>query len=743
MKPILIIDYQGKNRYGSVNLDYWIDSNIVEFYEGIDNIDRFDQSMYETAFVHTSNQEANWAKQTFNPVFLFSGGKVQAPTQKRHMLFMSRQFFLERLPRVLEQYYNSGQINSDTFISQDENQDFQGPAVFRSSKTKSAITFTKDENCTDSNFVFPVLESHLRDNADIDFVATLRPLSEIKEPTPIFLHETYLTPRDGLELLLRIRLGAGIGGIFSRFPIYVQLQSSLDQLLRQYDIKFAVLCTRGVHIVEKFPAADDVPVDMLLPHELNAVLDQLPIRPDPNIDHHDLSNEWGVLRLWRGHQLSQEEEVEVPQELVRHRDSLLQREYYAYLAARSALNHGDVSDISEDSPELNSWRHFLALHIRRSNRPLRILLIDDEADKGWGHVLPIVLNSESPESIDLSVYPHGQMYSQKKARKEALENNWDIILCDLRLRLWDDRAITADSDPAKRATYSGIDLIRDIKQAKPNVPVVVFTASQTVWTTRSAEDVGADGYWVKESPERPADDKYSKRNIDELYSLIHRCVKKSQDHSFLWSLIDDVKDARHSDEYLRIFQPLDNYNRIKDRLSSIEHLLRRAYGLLMEEPTPFRQKQYNYESKHLSDLAFLHIWGCTNEVLAIRIKNVEDRDCRMIRSNRECDIYWSAQGERPGAASWIASEMDEISKTNRIRPSASRSKRGSDTTYISLLLKEAKRSELDHSFGRCKDVRNMIDVVHGHVGTNRERVNISDHLEPLVNIVRATLLLDN
>lgn len=723
MQPILIVDNQGRDPYEAVNLQSWISRGIVDFRTSLDCTDHIDPSEYATAFVHQSNQEAyEWAKRQFQPVFLFSGGRVGDPRLKRHMYFMSRRFFLERLPRVLEEYRSTGRVEKDMFEHPigDTGQP-ESAADPTNSRPQGAITFTVGTG-SEGVSSYPIRE--IEETAEVDFVQTLRPLSEIDSPRPIFLEETYSSPGDGLELLLRIRLGAGLGGDFSRYPIYVKLETPLEKILGP-SLKYAILCAQGVNIVDSFPDTDDINATPLTSTELDAILDQLPIRPDPQVDHHDLTNAWGALRLWQGYRLLHERNPEISEALAQHRDKLLQREYYAYLAARSQLNQPENAESAPPkSKGIEDWEQFLAAHNEDHGRPLQILLIDDEAGKGWEEALSLALLADVEGEASLTVYPPSEAeFDNDEAHKTAVTENWDLVLCDLRLNLSRDKSLTADSDPSKRADYSGIELVQSIKEQKPTTPVIAFTASKTTWTTRAAQEAGVDGYWVKESPERALDEGYTQQNVRNLYSLIQSSVRKRRRYAFLWDLIEKVRSAQEDSEMLSQISDFQGNQRTEDLAEvykRIEHLLLRSYGYLDVRVTSFQKNAFQYDP---AGIAFIHLWGCLNQITELRYR-FDRSEARLLGQGYHSKRIWDCGREQKYKDwvydtfySWLPTYMQRDLDPCRDESS----KRGADYIYSALLLAESGKDDLsrrlwDSDMGvPLKDIRNKLDFIHGRI----------------------------
>jgi DNA-binding NarL/FixJ family response regulator len=734
MKPILIVDNEGRDSYQTVDLQSWVEGGIVDFRTSLDRTDHIDPSEYATAFVHQSNKEAyDWAKKKFQPVFFFTGERVSDPYVNRHMYFMSRRYFLEKLPQVLAEYQESERVEKDMFEPPlGDGGQLESTPDSQDVGIGSAITFTSGTGRRKQH-TYPVRRMGEEEGGDINFVDTLRPLGEVEAVLPIFLEETYDRPRDGLELLLRIRLGLGpaFRGDFQFYPIYIRLKTPLEKLLAR-DMKYAILCTPGTSIVDSHPSPDDFESELLKNEkltevQLGSILDQLPIRPhDPKVDHHDLTNEWGALRLWFGYQRLTKGSTKRPTVLSKRIKDLLQREYFAYLSSQSALNR-ELTQKADSTPvELNrveDWRKFLKRHQANCGRPLQVLLIDDEAEKGWEEVLSLVLSADVDNVVSLTVYSSSEDgFDTDEAYRKAVDEDWDVVLCDLRLELPRDRKRTASPNPSKRAYYSGIELVESIKRKKPATPVIAFTASKTTWTTRAAQEAGVDGYWVKESPEHALDEGYSQQSVSNLYSLIQSSVEERRRHAFLWSLIEKVRRARDDSKMLaRIsdFHQSRSPGSVAQMYEHVEHLLLRAYGYLDVEATSLQREAFRYDP---AGIAFIHLWGCLNQITDLRYRFGES-EARLFAQGYESKRIWDCTQGNEKFEEWVYDTfyrwLPEHVRLDPCRDASSR--RGADYIYSALLLAETGKNELsrrlwDSGMGLpLKDIRNKLDFIHGRI----------------------------
>jgi len=191
----------------------------------------------------------------------------------------------------------------------------------------------------------------------------------------------------------------------------------------------------------------------------------------------------------------------------------------------------------------------------------RILLIDDEADKGWEYVLKrmIVTNEGDFDVIKRKVESYNAFTKEEKERIE--KGNYDLILLDLRMNG------IAEENIYKPDDFSGMKILKQIKKDSPGTQVIMFTASNKAWNLKALLDAGADGYYIKESPEYKFSNNFSIANYDALRENVKNCLKRS----YLRDIDVRMKDLR------RLF----NIN-ITDLKKSILNQLAVSYELLKD-----------------------------------------------------------------------------------------------------------------------------------------------------------------
>lgn len=151
----------------------------------------------------------------------------------------------------------------------------------------------------------------------------------------------------------------------------------------------------------------------------------------------------------------------------------------------------------------------------------RVLLIDDEADKGWEYVLKrlIVTNEDDFKVIGHKAKDYNDF--SKEERDQIEKGGFDLIFLDLRMNGAEEEIVYQPKD------FSGMKILKKIKEKQPGVQVIMFTASNKAWNLKALLDEGADGYYIKESPDYKFSLGFSIANYDALRENIKECLQRS------------------------------------------------------------------------------------------------------------------------------------------------------------------------------------------------------------------------
>ncbi len=219
-------------------------------------------------------------------------------------------------------------------------------------------------------------------------------------------------------------------------------------------------------------------------------------------DKHSLANQWGAFRL---------DEVAGTQAL--KGKALLNKQknlYFKYIRSQH-FNYDNIDlAISQAQNTINCAAK-------------NILLIDDEANEGWDLVLPKILEESNFSIIKQDGKSFEDFYQE--ANNEIINNDWDLILLDLRLNPENEESSTfiAKGDIS---AYSGAKLLKKIKEKNKGTQVIIMTASNKAWNMKYLLELGADGYYVKESPDIAFSSDFSHSNYQNFKTEVESCLNK-------------------------------------------------------------------------------------------------------------------------------------------------------------------------------------------------------------------------
>lgn len=289
-------------------------------------------------------------------------------------------------------------------------------------------------------------------------------------------------------------------------------------------------------------------------------VDIIKIIPNATEGRHSLANQWGadvLSRIVVGN--------ETNNELIKKARLSL---YFRYVRVLS-LSTIDIENIIHNIEPLSA--PVSLKNIDATGK--KILLIDDEADKGWDDVLRKMLPNAGFKTIQEQV-PDYESFSDD-AKKTIESGKYDLIFLDLRMNG------VAEEDTLRPNDFSGMKILKAIKEQNKGNQVIMFTASNKAWNMKALLDAGADGYYIKESPEYTFPASYSDSNARELCESITQCLE----NGYLRNVYSKVK---------RIKELINNSQCFSDRADEIMGSIDIAYDLLAKSNTKQEYKAYSY-----------------------------------------------------------------------------------------------------------------------------------------------------
>ena len=134
-------------------------------------------------------------------------------------------------------------------------------------------------------------------------------------------------------------------------------------------------------------------------------------------------------------------------------------------------------------------------------------------------------------------------------------------------------------------------------------------------------EYGADGYYIKESPEFLPSRTYSLENTMKLIATIQKACERSRNLSFYWNKINIINETIQKDE--TITNAMKSV--IKDRMNVVFSLISLEYR---------RSKYEKEKSDYKAELAFVSLWGLMNLLYELYFKKINySRSIANSRSN--------------------------------------------------------------------------------------------------------------
>ena len=311
----------------------------------------------------------------------------------------------------------------------------------------------------------------------------------------------------GLKLAMHIRLTKEIGNK-KLIPILFVSHFEFDEIMIRAKNDYLnlnyLLLTEGCKLVENDVKMIKRIIETMLPIDANKfasdVLGRLKILPTELIGKHSLANQWGAFRL---DEILQTKAFEDKKELKNRQKEL----YFKF-----------IRSLNDDTEGGATTALSLKLSVIANKK---ILFIDDEADKGWSDVLMKMFDTSDFQFIPQNTFT--QFYND--AENKIANDDWDLILLDLRLNPEEEEKPTfiAKGDIS---SYSGAKLLEKIKNKNRGTQVIIFTASNKAWNMKALLDLGADGYFIKESPEIGFTYQFSKENVENFLLNVENCLNK-------------------------------------------------------------------------------------------------------------------------------------------------------------------------------------------------------------------------
>jgi CheY-like chemotaxis protein len=315
-------------------------------------------------------------------------------------------------------------------------------------------------------------------------------------------------PELSLKLGYHIRLSIEKLSSKVLIPILFVNRISLNEVILNSRLSSQILGTKGVYFSDFNLEDNKLEIDEIkginVSDYVTGFLNIINIQPDETIGRHSLANIWGAFAM------DNAANTRVLDTDADFKKSL----YFKKVVARNHLLHLSRSFESIDNHNLNHQ----TIRIEAQNK--KILYIDDEANKGWESVLKKLFNTSRIDDIVVINEKVKDFDSLSSRSKAIIENEiFDLYLVDLRLNGLD------EDENIKTEEFSGMKVLQKIKSINRGNQVIIFTASNKSWNQKSLIDYGADGYFVKESPEYNFSIELSKSKLIYFKDEVESCLK--------------------------------------------------------------------------------------------------------------------------------------------------------------------------------------------------------------------------
>ena len=309
---------------------------------------------------------------------------------------------------------------------------------------------------------------------------------------------------------------------------------------------------------------------------------------------HSLANQWGasVLGGFVNKRIVSENE-----EIVRASKSL----YFKWTDA-----------CSRDSRTIFSDESFTGDNEKCLNASGRkILLIDDEAERGWKDILSSFFrDADCFHVISHSFATDDDLTDDEVEMIE--KNDYDLIFLDLRLNGVEEENVYSVND------FSGWKVLQLIKNYNPGIQIIMFTATNKVWNIKALLDGGADGYYIKESPESHSLS-FSRNNYSFFKETVDRCLSRG----FLrkvWNEIEIIQKRKS--------------NISKNSYSNVLKQLELAYTLWSKATSLTNPKSQEAES--MFSFTYISLFS----ILETIVKDYIDEDTLKFRKDQSLVPNW-------------------------------------------------------------------------------------------------------
>lgn len=358
----------------------------------------------------------------------------------------------------------------------------------------------------------------------------------------------------GINLGLHIRLTEELEEKRLISLIFISASTLEEILISQIEKTGYLLTTKGCRLVKRNGSKIKEAVQEAqfpTPTDLKSIIRQLVLNtPEDTLSRHSIANQWGAMKL---NEITEVNALPLNSDVMKKRKWL----YYKWLLMRNKDFEEKNTISNRTAPKLSGLTIVQKPDYTINSKGKRILLIDDEEDKGWSKVLKAIFFKDS---FDFVKHDKDSSKFLSNARLKIASEDWDLILLDLRLKK-EDHELDCLVDK-----FTGTQLLREIKDKVEHIEgnngtqVIIFTASNKAWNMRTLlfkEE--ADGYYIKEAPDYNLGKSFTKENYINFKKQVETALSRDylrwfyKEHenlkTFIFNIIKSISDSKEKKYY--------------------------------------------------------------------------------------------------------------------------------------------------------------------------------------------------
>ena len=233
---------------------------------------------------------------------------------------------------------------------------------------------------------------------------------------------------------------------------------------------------------------------------------------------------------------------------------------------------------------------------------MKVLLIDDNAYRGWKVLLEKSLNIQSI-----------QIATDYDEAKNALEKKHHLIFLDMRLS-------ADEKNHVKVSDYASYKLIRkirsDFSDLNFSTPIILFSAAHETWKVKEFLEMGADAVYTKEHPSFGYDAETSRMNFKTLKEEVSKLIASEKQKNEIWSLSQEIskKIANHR------YTENKDYHNVSKRIND---KIKLAYKIFFSAERQYESEALFSNSASVGAIIYFSIGEEITKLFTERRQNLE------------------------------------------------------------------------------------------------------------------------